>query len=71
MKPGNSEDIAVSTILHFVQGAKLLNAWANGLCKRLKMVIVHGSLPALPFSTQFNSIQFNSFIIYSILFYSN
>jgi hypothetical protein len=26
MKPGNSEDIAVSTILHFVQGAKLLNA---------------------------------------------
>jgi hypothetical protein len=44
MKPGDFEGISVSKILHFVQGAELLNAWAKGLHERSIAVEVHRSL---------------------------
>jgi hypothetical protein len=44
MKPGDYEDISVSKILQFVQGAGLLNDRVKGLHKRSITVEVHGSL---------------------------
>jgi hypothetical protein len=48
---------SVSKILHFVQGAGLLNEWAKGLHKRLIMVEVYGSLLWPPFHIIFYSIR--------------
>jgi hypothetical protein len=48
MKQGDFEEISVSKILHFVQGAGLLNEWDKGLHKRLIMVEMHRSLGCLP-----------------------
>jgi hypothetical protein len=47
-KTGDFEDISVSKMLHFVQGAELLNEWSAGLHKRSFMVEVHGLLGAHP-----------------------
>jgi hypothetical protein len=58
MKPSDFEDISVSKILNFVQGAGLLNECAKGLHKRLTMAEVHGSL----------SVSY-SILCYSILQY--
>jgi hypothetical protein len=53
-------NISVSRILHFVQGAGLLNDWAKGLHKKLIMVEVHGSLWCRPICILFFSIIFYS-----------
>jgi hypothetical protein len=50
-----SEYISVSKLLHFVQGAGLLNERAKGLHKRLITVEVHGSLSCPPFRFLFYS----------------
>ena len=42
------EDIPVSRLLHFVQGAGVLKEWSKGQYKRSITVEVHGSLGALP-----------------------
>jgi hypothetical protein len=49
MKPHDSEDTFICRILHSVQDAGLLNAWAQELHKRSILVKVHGSLRCLPF----------------------
>jgi hypothetical protein len=49
MKPGDSENISVSSILHFVQNVEVLNVCTKGLHTRLKKVDVHGSLQCLPY----------------------
>ena len=56
MKPGDSGDISVSRILHFVQGMGLLNESAKELHKRLITVELHRSLRCLPFCILFYSI---------------
>ena len=48
MKPGDFEDISVSKMLHFVQGAELLNEWPAELHKISITVETHGSLGAHP-----------------------
>jgi hypothetical protein len=53
MKPGDSGDISVGKILHFVQGAGLLNECTKGLCKRSVTVEVHASLWCQPFHILF------------------
>jgi hypothetical protein len=52
MQSGDFEDISVSKILHFIQGAGLLNEWAKRLHIRLLMVGVT-VVPALLYSIQF------------------
>jgi hypothetical protein len=49
MKPGDFEDISVTKILHFAQGAGLLNERAKRLHKRSITVEVQGSLWCPPF----------------------
>jgi len=56
MKPGDFEDISVSKILHFAQGAGLLNVWDQRLQSRWIMVKVHMSLSACP--SVFYSVRF-------------
>jgi hypothetical protein len=48
MKPSGFEDIFISKILHFIQGAGLLNESAEVLHKTSIMVKVHGSLSSRP-----------------------
>jgi len=47
MKPGDSEKISDSSILHLVQNLGVLNVCAKGLHIRSKTVDVHGSLQCL------------------------
>jgi hypothetical protein len=61
MKPGDFDNVSVSTILRFVKGAGLLNAQTKRLHKRLTMVEVHRSLRCLPLCAQ-SSTQVDSFI---------
>jgi len=69
MKPGDSEDIFVSKILHFVQGVRLLNEWDQGLHKRLiRIACVGHSEPTLLYSILFYSTLFYSYFIPSWLF---
>jgi hypothetical protein len=65
MKPGDSEDIFVSKILHFVQGVGLLNERAQGLHKRsIRIACMGHSVPTLLYSILFYSILF---LFYSII----
>jgi hypothetical protein len=49
MKPSDFEDISFSKVLHFIQGAGLLNESAKVLHKTSITVKVHGSLCSRPF----------------------
>ena len=70
MKPGDSEDISVSKIMHFIQNVGLLNEWAKGLHKRFITIKVNGYLVPAFLSILFYSILLYSNPFYSIPFYS-
>lgn len=59
MKPGDSEHTSVSKILHFLQGAGMLNEWAKGLHKRSIPVKCKGhSVPALVYYILYQMPQY-------------
>jgi len=59
MKPGDSEHTSVSNILHFLQGAGLLNEWAKELQKRSILAECTGhSVPAPVYSILYQMLQY-------------
>jgi hypothetical protein len=68
MKPGDSEKISDSSILHFVQNLGVLNLCIKGLHIRSKTVDVHGSLQCLlyvlySFLSQPHTIKINYLLL--------
>jgi hypothetical protein len=62
MKPGDFEYISVSKILHFVQGAGLLNEWAKELHEIpiTKCTSHCGACPSVFYSILFYSRQYST-----------
>jgi len=73
LKPGNSDKISISRMLHFVHNTGLLNACAKELQKRSIVVKVHWSLWCQSLCVLFECNLFYSilFLFYSTLLHSN